>query len=272
MALADLTAPVRPMLRPETVRLLGWTTLVWLVGVLVFSAVYWFDAAVLDGNEQPYARHLFAWTKGTIPWLVLIPVVYRLGARPDQRSPREIALFAAGSCALSMVIVGTYAALAWSIGTERTPLEVLAGFRLRDWMWDIVFYIAAFVSGLLVRPKLPVAKAEPEDIAVKSIDRVEYVPVREILGATAQGNYIALHLKDRDVLHRATMASLVDTLSDAGFVRTHRSHMIRPDSVKLASARGGRVREVVLQNGVKIPVSDRYNDTVHTRLSARVFG
>lgn len=130
-----------------------------------------------------------------------------------------------------------------------------------------------FLIGRQMRPREMASGLEqpqPADIAVKSHDRVEYIPVSDVLGATAQGNNIALHLENRDVLHRATMSSLADTLSGAGLVRIHRSHMVNPDCVISAAARGGRVKAVSLRNGVKLPVSERYNDDVLTRLNGRV--
>ena len=107
-------------------------------------------------------------------------------------------------------------------------------------------------------------------IAVKSTTGVEFIPVKQIQGATAQGNYIALLMEGREVLHRATMAGLSEKLSEAGFVRVHRSHLINPNLVTGAKARGDRIREVQLNNGCRIPVSDRYMDDAYRALSGRI--
>lgn len=273
MAVVDLVLPSNPPLSERNRRLVIGTSLTWLASLVIFSLASWIDNGVLSGRGHPYLPYFLGWARGMAPWLVLLPIVFRFGTRYENEDLPSTLISACFAGLVCMIIVGSWAAFAFSIGTDRSPFDVLANFRLMDWMWDIVFYVLAFLAGRQMRPRQPVIERvnpEPADIAVKSHDKVEYVPVREILGATAQGNYIALHLEKRDVLHRATMASLAAVLADAGFVRTHRSHMVNPVKVVTTQARGGRVKGVTLPNGVTLPVSERYNDDVLSRLSERV--
>ena len=273
MAVIDLDLPKPTPFLERNGKLMLVCSAVWLASVLVFSTATWVDRSLLGAENGPYIAHFLGWLRGMVPWLFLGPIVYRFGARYSNQSVQHTLRSAAAAGAICMIIVGSWAAFAFSIGTPYSPIDVIASFRMMDWMWDITFYVVIFLIGRQMRPREMASGLEqpkPADIAVRSHDRVEYIPVHDVLGATAQGNYIALHLENRDVLHRATMSSLADTLADAGFVRIHRSHMVNPDCVVSAAARGERVKAVSLRNGIKLPVSERYNDDVVTRLNGRV--
>jgi DNA-binding LytR/AlgR family response regulator len=207
------------------------------------------------------------------PWLVLGPLVFRWASKSRKENLSETLRAGIICGALCMSVVAIYAGIAFSIGTSQTPLEALSAFQLIDWMWDVAFFVLLIMTGRLARKPAIVrvsTSTQSGSLAVKSHDRVEYIQISDIQGATAQGNYIALHLSGRDVLHRVTMASLTQALTTAGFVRIHRSHLVNPDLVTSTTARGERVREVHLENGVILPVSERYSLDVGARLADRV--
>jgi DNA-binding LytR/AlgR family response regulator len=272
MALADDWGSVAMVTRMDRVRFLLTTSLIWVGAVVLFSIASWIDARSIQPAETAYLPYMQGWATGMLPWIILVPLVFRLGARATNAAliPTLRSAIAAGL--VSMLVVAVYASLVWSAGTERSPLEVLASFKLKDWLWDIVFYVVAFLAGRQMRPGADHRSPAPmaANIAVKSVGRVDYIPIRDILAATAQGNYIALHLADRDVLHRSTMAKLSEALADAGFVRIHRSHIVNPARVTSTGARGDRVHQIELSNGLKLPVSDRYKPDVRHHLSDRV--
>ena len=253
--------------------LISGTTAAWLATVLLFAFCGWFDQTVRGSSGAPISIYLSGWAKGMTPWLFLAPLVFRQASSSRQEKLIETLRSGILCGVLCMSIVAVYASLAFSYGTDLTPFEAVTSFQLTDWMWDITFFVLLFMTGRLTRAPAIVrvsTTSQSGSIAVKSHDRVEYIQISDIQGATAQGNYIALHLPGRDVLHRATMASLTEALTDAGFVRIHRSHLVNPDLVVSAAARGDRVREVRLQNGVELPVSERYAFDVGTRLADRV--
>lgn len=253
--------------------LVGGTSLAWLATVLLFAFCAWIDQSVRGSASATFAFYLAGWAKGMAPWLVLGPMIFRWAS-----SSRDVGLtgtlWTGLICGmLCMGVIAIYAAIAFSYGTELTPLEALTTFQLTDWMWDVTFFILLIMTGRLTRKPAIVrvsTTSQSSSLAVKSHDGVEYIQIADIQGATAQGNYIALHLPGRDVLHRATMASLTQSLTSAGFVRIHRSHLVNPDLVISTTARGERVREVRLTNGIELPVSERYSVDVGMRLADRV--
>ena len=68
------------------------------------------------------------------------------------------------------------------------------------------------------------------------------------------------------------MAQLESALSEAGFVRIHRSHLVNPSRISVARSRGESFRIVELTNGTQLPVSDRYRAEVRDQLDQRVRG
>lgn len=274
MAFVDDIREVRRAGFPLRSPFLAITSAAWLACLLTFATTGWIDA-VRQSPEAEYTRYLSGWARGLLPWLFLFPLTFKLGARYANASLRITTVSAIIAGTTAMIAVLAYGSIAFSIGTDRTPLETLSSFGARDFLWDVVLFALAFLTGRQMRPELDprvvIAPAQGS-LAVKSSGRVEYVPVADILGATAQGNYIALHLDDRDVLHRTTMAQLVSALSDAGFVRIHRSHLVNPSRISVARSRGESFRIVELTNGTQLPVSDRYRADVREQLDQRVLG
>ena len=272
MALVDDLREVRLAGFPLRPPFLAATTLAWVACLLMFSSASWIDV-IRSVPDIGYTPVLTTWAIGMLPWLVLFPLVFKLGARYANADFRQTLVSALTAGLIAMVAVAAYAAIAFSIGTDRTPLETLVSFGARAFLWDVVFFAVTFLLGRQMRPlQDPRQYRTPESgtVAVRSSGRIEYIPVRDILGATAQGNYIALHLKDRDVLHRTTMAQLVASLGDAGFIRIHRSHLVNPACISMAKSRGESFRIVELTNGTQLPVSDRYRNEVRDQLDQRV--
>lgn len=132
----------------------------------------------------------------------------------------------------------------------------------------------------LVKPATPEAVAEAcrrteerigapgrsAKFAVISSGRIDYVALQDIIAAKAAGNYVALLTGDAEHLHRVTISEMEDTLTSAGFLRTHRSHLVRPSAITSARVRGDDILEVTLSNGALAPVSETYRQRVATAL------
>jgi hypothetical protein len=98
----------------------------------------------------------------------------------------------------------------------------------------------------------------PQAVVVRSVGSIEHVPLLQILALTAMENYVELHLGSRRVLHRATMAEMEAQLSPQGFVRVHRSAIVRRDAVTALHRPSSQTLELELRNGLRVPVSRRY--------------
>jgi len=106
-------------------------------------------------------------------------------------------------------------------------------------------------------------------IAVRSIGRVQLVDVGELAWISSAGNYVELHIDERDILHRQTLTSLVEQLDPDQFMRVHRSAAVNRDHVaELLNTETGSY-SLRLRSGVEVPVSDRHRDDVKRQLGLK---
>ena len=68
-------------------------------------------------------------------------------------------------------------------------------------------------------------------VAVRSLDRIVIVRVQAITRLEADDNYVRIWA-DRMYLHKETLAGLCARLDPLQFLRIHRSHAVRIDSVR----------------------------------------
>ena len=106
-------------------------------------------------------------------------------------------------------------------------------------------------------------------LSVRSVGRIEAVPVADILWVKAAGNYVDLRLPGRSVLHRVTLTHLERRLDPAMFIRVHRSALVRRDECVSLTVEGDGIYALQLRCGESAPVSERYVDEVRALLGSR---
>lgn len=99
-------------------------------------------------------------------------------------------------------------------------------------------------------------------IVVKSVGRTDYVKTSDIVMGQAAGNYVRLYSDDKEYLHRCSFTTFADQLVPEGFVRCHRSFIVNTNKVVsfIRNKDGGD--ELVLENGIKAPVSEGYKKSL----------
>ena len=236
------------------------TTAAWAATILMFAATAYADATQ-RGGDASFFNVLLAYAIGLLPWLVLAPTVISISRRRlfgDASLARRFAEAAA-------LVFGVFILLLLNTMFVYAPLmgipssKIIGMVGLQPWMWDVMIFTIAVLSGgalaaKMNRKKTPSAP-EPVDIIVKSVARVDRVSSIAINAVSAQGNYVALQTKDRQLLHRATLREMHDMLKQQGFIQIHRSHLVRASEIATVQRRNGRIREVALQNGKRFPVS-----------------
>ena len=102
-------------------------------------------------------------------------------------------------------------------------------------------------------------------IGVSLAGRISIVRVAEISWFEAAGNYVKLHVGDREHLARQTMKELQARLDPEQFVRVHRSAIVNLDRVRELQPwiRGEQV--LILDDGTRVTIGRRYRDEL-TRL------
>ena len=99
---------------------------------------------------------------------------------------------------------------------------------------------------------------EPDDTLVLAAGgRTAYVRFPEIERIEAAGNYLRVHAGGRVHLGRGTLAALEARAAEHGFVRVHRSHLVRVAAIRALEPAGGGDLVVHLRDGTELPVSRR---------------
>lgn len=95
-------------------------------------------------------------------------------------------------------------------------------------------------------------------ILVKSTGSVSIVDIDQVEWVEAQGNYVLLHTRKENYLHRETIKSLSASLDPSRFVRIHRSTVVNLAFVKRVESEPGGDRTVVLKCGTELRLSRRF--------------
>ena len=119
-------------------------------------------------------------------------------------------------------------------------------------------------SGLFSRQSKPAAKEdEPGTVFIKSGPHTYQVKVADILYFEKDGNYITVHLKDKQILIRENMGDIFDLVPAAEFVRVHKSFVVAVRHISMIE-----VHQLII-NGVKIPIGSTYREPLRARLGLK---
>jgi len=92
-----------------------------------------------------------------------------------------------------------------------------------------------------------------------TIGRVtRYVAASEVDWIEGYGNYARLHVGKATHLVRTTLSALEQELDPARFARVHRSAIVALDRVRELQSLGGGEYRVLLSDGTRVPMSQRY--------------
>lgn len=168
-------------------------------------------------------------------------------------------------------------ALAWA-AANFCPwlLAIEAGKRSPDWRWAGVALIVAGAASVLLGyalggsggamlfealRRLPALAAGSAAIALlrsgvgagaEARSDIPLLP-RQIDWVRAAGNYIELRAGPRTIVHRGSIGVAERDLALHGFVRIHRSTLVRRDTIARV-----RPQDVVLRDGTHLKVGKRY--------------
>jgi DNA-binding LytR/AlgR family response regulator len=157
------------------------------------------------------------------------------------------------------------------------PLSFLYEYRKDAWAYIgflIAIYCYRFILSRLRGEAVPVGSSEdappgkaPERLLVRKLGKEFIVRVDDVEWLEAAGNYVNLHMGERVYPLRATMNSLIDSLSDRGFVRIHRSRGVNLDYVESLTPLESGDCTISLKSGRTVSLSRRYRDAFRTRLN-----
>lgn len=92
-------------------------------------------------------------------------------------------------------------------------------------------------------------------IAIKNGQKIDVVPVSEIIYLQAEGDYVMIHSSKGKFLKEQTMKSFESLLPSNQFVRVHRSSIVNVDFISQIELYDKQNQLLKMQNGVLIRVS-----------------
>lgn len=203
-------------------------------------------------------------------WMLLLLAIWWAGKtfRPPGLSwPLALLAHAAMTVPVSLAHVGGMVALrefAWLLAGESYHFtNNWPGAMLYEYRKDVATYfqlamVLVLIQWLVVRYAAGRETVEPAILAVPDGAITHLVPIDEIDQVQAAGNYVELGWRGRRLLHRATLASLEEALSEHGFVRIHRSRLVRRGAVRRVAINQSGDFEIELENGETLKGSRRY--------------
>ena len=194
-----------------------------VIAATLVVALYCLAYTALAGRPETLAESL-AWAVANVsPWLVAIEAAQRAPAWPQAAVTLAIALIA--SLALGYLLAVSHDTLGFEIIRRAPALAASAAL------------VALIRSGLGHR---------------RSAADLPLLP-RQIDWVRAAGNYVELRADGRTVVHRSSIGAAEQALAGHGFVRIHRSTLVRRDRIARV-----RPQDVILRDGTHLKVGNRY--------------
>ena len=124
----------------------------------------------------------------------------------------------------------------------------------------IIYWLALRRSAL--KPLEALTPSPPATFDIQDGARLIRVPVAEILAVRSAGNYVEFVLADsRQPLMRSPLGAVLESLSDHGFVRCHKSWLVNTARVTGLRPEGSGDYAVEL-GALEVPLSRRYPDAL----------
>lgn len=101
---------------------------------------------------------------------------------------------------------------------------------------------------------------------VKSFGKTDIVNMDDVIVAKAERNYVALVCRDREFLHRTTISEIEKDLVPRGYLRCHRSYIVKISQVKTLVRRNGVLSQLRLEGDRDVPVGANYRAAVQASL------
>lgn len=258
--------------------------LVLSVGIGTVNTLSLIDEQTWRG--EPVHAWRYATTEGSSVFVLLLlsPLLCLLVDR-TARLPagRRLLLLAAASVPFSLAHVALMVGirhLVWSAMGEHYNFGAEWFYEYRKDVVTFALICSAFMANRLRRP---VAAARPEPVAVVpplpastsslvqlfDASRPLTIDPATLTAVESAGNYVTLRFADgREQLVRCTLSAALTALEPHGFVRTHKSWVVRVAAVRELQPTGTGDWVARLTAG-EVPVSRRYRDALAVLREAR---
>jgi two-component system LytT family response regulator len=101
-------------------------------------------------------------------------------------------------------------------------------------------------------------RRQEERLTIKSGGRIFFAKSSEISWIESSGNYVLLHIGDREHLVRHTLKSIQAMLNSEKFIRVHRSRIVNIDHAREICSTPNGGHSIVMKDGTRLHVSRQY--------------
>jgi len=122
------------------------------------------------------------------------------------------------------------------------------------------FLAAVNKAAAALSPKNTTANEDEPTVFIKSGPQTYQVKVADILYLEKDGNYITVHLKDKNILIRENMGDIFALVPQTDFLRVHKSYVVAIKHISMIE-----VHQLVI-SGEKIPIGSTYREALKARL------
>ena len=243
-------------------------------GVALMIATVDAASALHEGGGRFDAWEPWVWEFTSIAyWIAILLPLWRLAIPlqpPRFGWPAVLLAYLALTLIVSVAHLATLAAL-------RPPIYALLGSHYTpDWSWSQITY--EYPKDLLVTLMFigvgvgvnewaqaanapvdgPAPQVPPYRLEVRDGARTHWFAPSEIERIEAAGNYVELHGARGQVLHRATLTAVEAELAGHGFVRIHRSRLVRRAAVTAVATTASGDFEATMASGARVAGSRRF--------------
>ena len=234
------------------------------------------NAVSLIDQRQALGQPIASWQawvlEGTsfAAWLALLPVILALGVLLARRPLWLAVLGHAGGC-VTVSLLHTFLMLALRTaayalaGQDYAPGEPWSDRLLFEARKDVITYVSILavflLAGKLVSSPQSSSPSGADELAlieVRDGSRIVNLRLEEIDWVGAAGNYVELHGAFGSELARRTLADLEKELAPHGFVRIHRSRLVRRAAIEVTETRQSGDFDITLRSGAVITGSRRF--------------
>jgi hypothetical protein len=231
--------------------------------------------AVVNALSEVHDRHIALWeplvweTTSILVIIALLPLFMAFTRRVwplDSPLWRSLGLHALALAAFSVTHVAAMGALRSAVyalvGGSYAALAPLGDF-LYEFRKDALAYagfVFLYVTWRLLWARQAPAPPMAGDPALEVRDgaRRYFVPLTDIAWIEAAGNYVELHRGPTPILHRGPLSEMERQLKDQGFVRIHRSRLVRRGAIAAVVSKPSGDYLVQLADGRELAGSRRY--------------
>jgi two-component system, LytTR family, response regulator len=121
---------------------------------------------------------------------------------------------------------------------------------------------AAEAGAAPLRAPAPANASEDERLVVKANGELHFILQADLRWVEAQGDFVKLHLKEKTLFVRMTMARIEKALSAARFARIHRSTIVNMRCIRRVVPLMARNLGAKLDDGTVLTISDNFRSVV----------